>query len=101
MGISLLVGLATAVSLAALGLDLWLVFGVLAFWLNFVPTVGTLVAVALPMPLVLLDPAWCAPQLECVSAEDLASRASRFEILVVRPGVRDASTLPTDFNEQA
>ena len=42
--------------------------------------------------LVLLDPAWRAPQLECVSAEDLASRASRFEILVVRPGVRDAST---------
>ena len=51
--------------------------------------------------LVLLDPAWCAPQLECVSAEDLASRASRFEILVVRPGVRDADALPRDFNDQA
>ena len=51
--------------------------------------------------LVLLDPAWGAPQLECVSAEDLASRASRFEILVVRPGVRDADALPRDFNDQA
>ena len=32
--------------------------GVLAFWLNFIPTVGTVVAVALPMPIVLLDPAF-------------------------------------------
>lgn len=37
-------------------MDLWLVFAVLGFWLNFVPTVGTIVAVALPMPIVLLDP---------------------------------------------
>ena len=51
--------------------------------------------------LVLLDPAWRAPRLECVSAEELASRADQFEILVVRPGVRDANTLPTDFNDQA
>ena len=49
----------------------------------------------------MLDPAWRAPRLECVSAEDLASRASRFEILVVRPGVRDADALPKDSNEQA
>ena len=39
-----------------LGLDLWLVFGVLAFWLNFVPNVGAVAAVFLPMPLVVLDP---------------------------------------------
>ena len=51
--------------------------------------------------LVLLDPAWRAPRLECVSAGDLASRANQFEILVVRPGVRDANTLPTGFSEQA
>ena len=51
--------------------------------------------------LVLLDPAWRTPRLELVSAEDLASRADQFEILVVRPGVHDASTLPTGFNEQA
>jgi len=51
--------------------------------------------------LVLLDPAWRAPRLECVSAGDLASRADQFEILVVRPGVRDANTLPKDFKDQA
>ena len=51
--------------------------------------------------LVLLDPAWCTPRLECVSAGDLASRADQFEILVVRPGVCDASTLPRDFKDQA
>ena len=49
----------------------------------------------------MLDPAWRAPRLECVSAEELASRADQFEILVVRPGVRDADALPKDFNEQA
>ena len=51
--------------------------------------------------LVLLDPAWRAPRLECVSAGDLASRTDQFEILVVRPGVRDANTLPKDFKDQA
>ena len=39
-----------------LGLDLWLIFGVLAFWLNFIPNVGSALAIALPLPLVLLDP---------------------------------------------
>ena len=47
---SLIVGVATAVSLGALSVDLWLVFGLLAFWLNFIPNVGTVLAVALPMP---------------------------------------------------
>ena len=51
--------------------------------------------------LVLLDPAWRAPRLECVSAGDLASRTDQFEILVVRPGVRDANTLPKDFTDPA
>jgi len=56
VAVSLLVGAVTGASLGAVGVDLWLVFGVLAFWLNFIPTVGTVVAVALPMPIVLLDP---------------------------------------------
>ena len=38
------------------GLQLWLVFGVLAFWLNFVPNVGLAISVCLPLPLLLLDP---------------------------------------------
>lgn len=80
------VGICTAVSLWGCSVDLWLVFGLLAFWLNFIPNVGTVspalatygeasnspsdpgarrvtsdlqvIAVALPLPLVILDPAF-------------------------------------------
>ena len=58
VAMSLFVGVCTAIALGALQVDLWLVFGLLAFWLNFIPNVGTVVAVALPMPLVILDPAF-------------------------------------------
>ena len=54
--LSMVVGVVTSVILLAVGLELWLIFGALAFWLNFVPTVGAVVAVFLPMPLVILDP---------------------------------------------
>tara|TARA_B110001452_G_scaffold213023_1_gene183705 strand:- start:156 stop:1592 length:1437 start_codon:yes stop_codon:yes gene_type:complete len=60
--VSLLTGALTALILFSLHLELWLVFGVLAFWLNFVPNVGSVVAVALPMPVVLLDPAFSGGQ---------------------------------------
>lgn len=56
--VCVLVGVLTALSLWACSVELWLVFGLLAFWLNFVPNVGTVVAVALPLPLVILDPAF-------------------------------------------
>lgn len=56
--LSLVTGLATGALLKVLGVDLWLVFGVLAFWLNFIPNVGALIAVALPLPLVLFNPAF-------------------------------------------
>jgi len=42
----------------ALGLSLWLVFGVLAFWLSFVPNVGVALSVCLPLPVVLLEPSF-------------------------------------------
>lgn len=42
--------------LAALGVDLALVFGVLTFVLNFIPSVGSIIATLLPIPIVLLDP---------------------------------------------
>ena len=54
--ISLGVGSLTALTFNLLGLDLWLIFGVLTFWLNFIPNVGSALAIALPLPLVLLDP---------------------------------------------
>lgn len=56
VSLSLLVGSVTAFVLLFCGLDLWLVFGLLAFWLNFIPNVGAVVATFLPMPLVVLDP---------------------------------------------
>ena len=40
---------------AALKVDLATVFGLLTFILNFIPTVGTFIAVLLPVPILLLD----------------------------------------------
>uniref|UniRef100_A0A7S2NN93 AI-2E family transporter n=1 Tax=Haptolina brevifila TaxID=156173 RepID=A0A7S2NN93_9EUKA len=57
---SLLVSVFTGVTLYALEVDLWLVFGLLAFWLNFIPNIGTVLAVMLPMPVVILDPTFSA-----------------------------------------
>jgi len=56
VSVSFFVGVVTAAALAAIGLELWLVFAILGFWLNFVPVIGTVFAIALPMPIVLLDP---------------------------------------------
>lgn len=56
--ISAFVGGCHAAVLFALGLDLWLPFGVLTFFLNFIPNVGGMAAVLLPLPLVALDPAF-------------------------------------------
>ena len=50
------VGLSTGLILFLCGLDLWLAFGVLAFFLNFIPNVGMFTGVLLPMPLIALDP---------------------------------------------
>lgn len=41
-----------------LGVELWHVFGLLSFWLNFIPNVGMIIACILPMPLIALDPAF-------------------------------------------
>ena len=40
------------------GLELWLVFGVLAFFLSFIPNIGLIVSVLLPMPIVALEPSF-------------------------------------------
>ena len=44
------------ISVVDLRVDLWLAFSVVAFFANFVPNLGAIVAVALPMPVVLIDP---------------------------------------------
>jgi AI-2 transport protein TqsA len=53
--ISAATGIMVGVILAILGLDLALVFGVLAFLLNFVPSVGSVVATLLPLPVALVQ----------------------------------------------
>lgn len=54
--ISGLAGFAHGVVLDRLGVDLAALFGLLSFGLNFIPTIGLLVATLLPAPLVYLAP---------------------------------------------
>lgn len=42
--------------LLLLGVDLAVVFGLLAFFLNFVPSIGSIIATLLPLPIVLVSP---------------------------------------------
>ena len=42
--------------LAYLGVDLALVFGLFTFLLNFIPSIGSVIAVLLPLPVVLVSP---------------------------------------------
>jgi predicted PurR-regulated permease PerM len=65
--LSALTGLVVGASLLLLRVDLALVFGLLAFLLNFIPTVGGVVSTLLPMPVVIFDP---VPALE--EAEPIA-----------------------------
>jgi AI-2 transport protein TqsA len=52
---SVVTGVAVGGILAVIGLDLAPVFGVLAFLLNFIPSVGSLIATFLPLPLALVQ----------------------------------------------
>lgn len=54
--LSLATGAAVGLTLLLLGVDLALLFGVLAVVLNFVPTLGSIIATLLPLPVVLVDP---------------------------------------------
>jgi AI-2 transport protein TqsA len=49
-------GLLVAITLAVLGVRFPVVFGLFVFFLHFIPTLGPVVAVLLPLPLVLLSP---------------------------------------------
>ena len=57
--VSALTGLLVWLTLWLLGVPLAWLFGVLAFVLNFVPNIGSVVATLLPLPVVLLDPNLC------------------------------------------
>jgi AI-2 transport protein TqsA len=54
--VSAVSGTVIGVTLGQLGIDLAAVFGILTFFLNFIPTVGLLVAVVLPIPLIYISP---------------------------------------------
>jgi AI-2 transport protein TqsA len=54
--LSTLTGLLVGAILMILGVDLALVFGLFAFLLNFIPSVGSIVAILLPLPVVLMSP---------------------------------------------
>ncbi len=52
---SLATGLLTGVALAILGVDMASLFGVLAFLLNFIPNIGAMISLLLPIPVVVLQ----------------------------------------------
>ncbi len=52
---SFLTGIITWLVLAFLGIDLAFMFGVLAFIFNFIPNFGSLIAVILPLPIIILQ----------------------------------------------
>lgn len=52
---SLMTGLLVWVVLSALGVELALMFAVLTVLLNFIPSIGSIIAVALPIPVLLLQ----------------------------------------------
>ncbi len=56
--ISLLTGLAFGIVLWFFGVPMAIVFGLLAFFLNFIPNIGPVIATLLPVPLLVLDPAF-------------------------------------------
>ena len=53
---SLVTGISVTVFLWLLDIDLAMVFGLLAFVLNFIPNVGSIIATVLPIPMVLVNP---------------------------------------------
>ncbi len=54
--ISAVTGVLVGATLYVLGVDLALVFGLFAFMLNFIPSIGSIVATLLPVPVVLMNP---------------------------------------------
>jgi AI-2 transport protein TqsA len=54
--ISAITGTLVGLILSALGVDLALVFGFLAFLLNFIPSIGSIIATLLPLPVILVSP---------------------------------------------
>jgi AI-2 transport protein TqsA len=56
IALSAVTGLLVGLILFALGVDLAPVFGFLAFLLNFIPSIGSIIATLLPLPILLVSP---------------------------------------------
>ncbi|MCA9398484.1 MAG: AI-2E family transporter, partial [Candidatus Omnitrophica bacterium] len=54
--LSAITGLLVGITLSILHIDLALVFGLFAFLLNFIPSVGSIIATLLPLPVVIVSP---------------------------------------------
>lgn len=54
--LSVVTGVLVGLSLWLLGVDMAVLFGLLAFLLNFIPSIGSIIAVFLPIPVVLVSP---------------------------------------------
>lgn len=58
---SAVTGFLVGLILLILGVDLALVFGLCAFILNFIPSLGSIIATLLPLPVVLINPEFSLP----------------------------------------
>ena len=56
VGVSALTGILVWIILQSLGVPLAMVFGLLSFMLNFIPSIGSVIACILPVPVILLGP---------------------------------------------
>lgn len=55
-GVSLVTGVIVGLLLSGMDVELPVVFGLLTFMLNFIPSIGSIVATLLPLPMVLVSP---------------------------------------------
>jgi len=60
--LSVATGMLVGLALWALGIRLAMVFGLMAFLLNFIPSIGSIIATLLPVPVVILTPGVAAWQ---------------------------------------
>jgi len=54
--VSVITGVLVGLTLTLLGIDMALMFGLFAFLLNFIPSIGSVISTLLPLPVVLVSP---------------------------------------------
>ncbi len=65
---SFLTGLLTFVILKIFGIEMALMFAVLTFFFNFIPNIGSLIAILIPIPIIFLQYGFSFPLFLCVTA---------------------------------